>query len=97
MRKKQILKIETSLDREVLFAANAAVGQLLVALRARSASNRRIRAAEGTAHDKLQVAVAYLCHGGVLLSPVYLSPKSTPMGQVRHPLAFYIHSDILGV
>jgi hypothetical protein len=46
------------------------VGQLLVALRARSASDRRIGAAEGTAHDKLQVAVAYLRHGGVLLVSV---------------------------
>jgi len=70
MRKQQILEIETRLDNEILFAANAAVGQLLVALRARSASNRRVGAAEGTAHDKLQVAVAYLRHGGFLLVSV---------------------------
>jgi hypothetical protein len=47
------------------------MGQLLVALRARKARNRRKRAAEGTAHDKLQVAVAYLRHGVVLLLSVY--------------------------
>jgi hypothetical protein len=46
------------------------VGQLLVAFRACSASDCRIGAAEGTAHDKLQVAVAYLRHGGFLLVSV---------------------------
>lgn len=71
MGKKQVLEIRTRFDSEILFAAHAAVGQLLVALRARSASNRRIGAAEGTAHDKLQVAVAYLRHGVVLLLSVY--------------------------
>jgi hypothetical protein len=72
MGKKQAFEIGASLEDKILFAADAAVGKLLVAFRACSTSNRRIGAAEGTAHDKLQVAVAYLCHGGVLLFLVYL-------------------------
>jgi hypothetical protein len=48
------------------------VGHLLVAFRASKARNRREGAAVGTAHDELQVAVAYLCHGGSLLRSVYL-------------------------
>jgi hypothetical protein len=43
------------------------VGHPLVAFRAGGTRDRRKRAAVGTAHDELQVAVAYLCHGYSLL------------------------------
>ena len=47
------------------------MGHLLVAFRASKARNRRKGTAVGTAHDELQVAGAYLCHGVVLLISLY--------------------------
>ena len=88
MGKNQVLEVGAGFEREILFAANAAVGELLVALRTRSAGNRRIGAAVGTAHDILQVAVAYLCHGVFLLLSVYLGPRGNPMGGEFHCLLY---------
>jgi hypothetical protein len=48
------------------------VSHLLVPFCARKPSNRRKRAAVGTAHDKLQVAEAYLGHGRFL--PAHSNP-----------------------
>src|SRR5271157_1040787 len=59
MRKKKVLVIDESLQCQVLLPANAAMGDALVILCAGKSSDRRIRASVGTAHDVLQVAVAY--------------------------------------
>ena len=64
MREKEALEIKAGFECRILFAADAAVGHLLVPLRAGKTSDRRERAAERTAHDELQDAVAYLGHGG---------------------------------
>lgn len=71
MREQQVFVIGAGLEDEVLFAADTTMGELLVALGASKPSNRRERAAVGTAHDELQVAVAYLCHGVSSLAYVY--------------------------
>jgi hypothetical protein len=76
------------------------VGQLLVALRARSARNRRKGAAQGTAHDKLQVAVAYLCHGEFLLHSVYLGLDARFRSELTLTVSpwnlhLYIRTDII--
>ena len=72
MREKKAVEIEAGFERKVLFAADAAVGHLLVPFCARKARDRREGTAVGTAHDELQVAVAYLGHGAVLLSVLIL-------------------------
>jgi len=76
MGKEKTLEFDAGFQRVILFPADTAVGQLLVAFRASKTRNRRKRAAVGTAHDELQVAVAYLCHGGFLLRSVYLCSAS---------------------
>jgi hypothetical protein len=63
MREKKLLEIGANSQRIVLFAADSTIGSAFVLFGAGNARNRRIRAAIGTAHDFLQVAVAYLCHG----------------------------------
>ena len=63
MGKEQIAKVGANFQGKVLFTAETTVGQALVVFRAGSARDRRKRAAVGTAHNELQVAVAYLCHG----------------------------------
>ena len=58
VRKKQILVVGADFDGVILFAADTAMGELLVAFGAGKPSNRREGAAVGTAHDELQYAVA---------------------------------------
>jgi len=67
MRKEQVFVVGAGLESMILFAADAAVGHLLVALCASKTGDRRKWATVGTAHDELQVAVAYLGHGVFLL------------------------------
>jgi len=94
--KKQVVVIGAGFDGQVLFAANSAVGQLLVAFRACKARDRRVGTAVGTAHDELQVAVAYLCHGGFLLDSVYLdSLRAHQCKGDSIPVALYIDLDIM--
>jgi hypothetical protein len=57
------------------------VGHPLIAFRASGTRDRRKGAAVGTAHDELQVAVAYLCHGDFLLA-LYLNPNFVVAGLV---------------
>jgi len=63
MRKEQILVMAAGLQGKFLLLADTSMGHALVLFRAGSARNCRKGAAVGTAHDKLQVAVAYLGHG----------------------------------
>jgi phage-related protein len=74
MGKKKVVEVRAGFEGEILFAADAAMGQLLVAFGAGKARDRRVRAAVGTAHDELLDAVAYLGHGVFLLLPFYLWP-----------------------
>ena len=67
MGKEQILVVCADFECVILFPADTTVGQLLVVFRASKTRNRREGAAVGTANDKLQDAVAYLCHGNLLL------------------------------
>jgi len=75
MGKKEVFEIGAGFQREILLAADTAVGQLLVALRVSKARDRRIGAAVGTAHDELQDAVAYLGHGGFPPEIILSLPK----------------------
>lgn len=76
MWKKQIAKVGANFQGKILFPAETTLGQALVVFRAGSARNRRKGTTVGTAHDELQVAVAYLCHGvfppGFIVSGLFL-------------------------
>ena len=72
MGNEQILVVGAGFECVILLSADTTVGHLLVDFRASKARDRRKGAAVGTAHDELQVAVAYLGHGGSLLISVYL-------------------------
>jgi hypothetical protein len=50
MRENETVVIGAGLHHQILFAADTTVGQLLVTFRARNTSDRRKRAAVGTAH-----------------------------------------------
>lgn len=63
MRQDQGFVVGAALQNAILLMADTSIGQALIALCAGSARDRRIGTAPGTAHDKLQVAVAYLGHG----------------------------------
>jgi len=71
MGNEQILEVGAGFECVILFAADTAVGHLFVPFCATKTSERREGAAVGTAHDKLQVAVAYLRHGVALLALLY--------------------------
>ena len=63
MRNEQTFVVGAGFQGKVLLAADTAMGHAFVVFRAGGARNRRKWAAGLAAHDKLQVAVAYLCHG----------------------------------
>jgi hypothetical protein len=56
MGNEQILEVGAGFECVILFAADTAVGHLLIPFCARKARNRREGAAVGTAHDELQYA-----------------------------------------
>src|ERR1700760_1372801 len=66
MRKQEFLIIRAGFDCEISLPTGASVGPLLVFFGAGNTINRRKGSAVGTAHDVLQVAVAYLRHGAFL-------------------------------
>ncbi len=68
MWQKKDLEVGAGLHGQILLTADAAVGQALIIFGAGSTGDRREGAAIRTAHDLLQDAVAYLGHGGFLLS-----------------------------
>jgi hypothetical protein len=59
--------VGAGLDGEVLFAADAAVGELLIALAAGAGREHREGTAVGTADGELLYAVAESGYGGFLL------------------------------
>jgi hypothetical protein len=58
VRNEGSIVVEANFDGEVLSAADAAAGELLIAFPGGTARDCREGAAVGTAHDELQVAVA---------------------------------------
>ena len=58
MNNEESIIVEADLDGEVLFASDASMGKLLIALAAGTARHYREGAAVGTAHDELLYAVA---------------------------------------
>jgi hypothetical protein len=64
MREQQIFEIGAGSESVILFAADAAMGHLLIPFCTGKARDRRVRAAVRTAHDEVLDAVACLGHGG---------------------------------
>ena len=88
MRKEQILVMAAGLQGKFLLLADTSMGHALVLFRAGSARNCRKGAAVGTAHDKLQVALAHLCHGDSLLKMFYWTYGSS---RFRREISFCLN------